>query len=479
MTVRASAIAALMLLGASGCLVGPDYLRPESPTAPSWGEIDSKAAPEPARAIPQPVAATWWTTFDDAQLGSLVERAMRANLDVRQAEARVLEARASRRIAGSGLWPQVGASGSVIADRPSERSPDPSSSGEHWNKIYSVGFDSSWEIDAFGRIRRSIEAAEASVAAAEVDRAATLVTLFGDVGSQYVTYRSLQRRITIAKDNLRTQQQTLDLTRRLFDAGIAPELDLQRATAQAATTASSIPVLEFEAAQAIHALGVLLAQPPLALRDELEPAAPIPRAPAQVAVGLPSDLLLRRPDIARSERELAAATAEIGVATADLFPRFTLTGVAGLESLHASDALGWRSRFASIGPSVSWPVFQGGAIRANIALQNATQQELLAAYQETVLRAFQEVEDALVAFEREQDTRARLEEAVRADQRAAELARNLYAQGLTDFLTVLVAEETLFTAQDSLAQSERDVALELIALYKALGGGWQVAGPTL
>jgi len=214
----------------------------------------------------------------------------------------------------------------------------------------------------------------------------------------------------------------------------------------------------------------------MALHDELGPVAPIPRAAAQVALGLPSELLLRRPDIARSERQVAAATAAIGVASADLFPRFVLTGAGGLESIHASDLVDWGSRFASIGPSVSWPVFQGGAIRANIAFQNAAQEELLAAYRETVLGALKEVEDALVAFEREQSTRARLEEAVTADQRAAELARQLYGQGLTDFLTVLVADETLFTAQDSLAQSERDVSLQLIALYKALGGGWEVAG---
>jgi len=214
----------------------------------------------------------------------------------------------------------------------------------------------------------------------------------------------------------------------------------------------------------------------MALHDELGPVAPIPRAAAQVALGLPSELLLRRPDIARSERQVAAATAAIGVASADLFPRFVLTGAGGLESIHASDLVDWGSRFASIGPSVSWPVFQGGAIRANIAFQNAAQEELLAAYQATVLGALKEVEDALVAFEREQSTRARLEEAVTADQRAAELARQLYGQGLTDFLTVLVADETLFTAQDSLALSERDVSLQLIALYKALGGGWEVAG---
>src|SRR4029077_15052521 len=213
--------------------------------------------------------------------------------------------------------------------------------------------------------------------------------------------------------------------------------------------------------------------PPMTLQEELAPLGPIPRPPAQVAVGFPSELLLRPPDLARSERQLAAQTAEIGVATRDLFPRFFITGAASLQSVRASDFFDWQSRLLSIAPSVSWPVFEGGRIRANIALQTATQQEVLAAYKAVVLQAFQDVEDALVGCSHEQATRAQLEDAVRANQRAAELARNLYAQGLTDFLTVLVAEQSVFTSQDTLAQTERDVALELIALYKAVGGGWE------
>ncbi|HZO08469.1 MAG TPA: TolC family protein, partial [Myxococcota bacterium] len=209
----------------------------------------------------------------------------------------------------------------------------------------------------------------------------------------------------------------------------------------------------------------------------LAAAGPIPRPPAQVAVGVPSELLLRRPDVARAERQLASQTAEIGVATRDLFPRFFLSGIGGLQSIHASDFFDWESRVASLGPSVVWPVFAGGRIRANVALQTAAQEELLAAYRDVVLRAFQDVEDALAGFSEEQAARDQLSDAVRANQRATELARNLYAQGLTDFLTVLVAQVNLLTTQDALAQTEREVALQLIALYKALGGGWELAGP--
>src|SRR5438093_354181 len=316
---------------------------------------------------------------------------------------------------------------------------------------------------------------DAIVEAAEDDRNAVLVSLMAEVGLEYVTYRSLQQRIALANQNVAAQQGTLDLTRRLFNAGLAPELDVQRAAAQVATTASTIPLLEQQAAQAMHVLSVLIGQPPMALEQELAAVGPIPKPPAQVAVGLPSELLLRRPDVARSERQLASQTAQIGVAARDLFPRFFISGAASLQSVRGSDFFDWESRLLSLGPSVSWPIFEGGRIRANIALQTAAQQELLAAYEGVVLQAFQDVEDALVAFSHEQATRAQLEEAVRANQRAAELARNLYGQGLTDFLTVLVAEQSVFTSQDTLAQTERDVALELVALYKAVGGGWEPA----
>ena len=282
--------------------------------------------------------------------------------------------------------------------------------------LFQAGFDANWEVDVFGGNRRSVEAADASVEAAEDDRNAVLVSLMGEVGLEYVTYRSLQQRIALANQNLAAQQGTLDLTRRLFNAGLAPELDVQRAAAQVATTASTIPLLEQQAAQAMHALSVLIGEPPMTLQQELAAVGPIPKPPAQVAVGLPSELLLRRPDVARSERQLAAQTAEIGVATRDLFPRFFITGAASLQSVRASDFFDWESRALSIGPSVSWPIFSGGRIRANIALQTAAQQELLAAYQAAVLQAFQDVEDALVAFSHEQATRAQLEDAVRANR---------------------------------------------------------------
>ncbi len=476
MTGRSATLIAV-LLGATGCMVGPNYRRPDVVAPPSWGELATTAPPAGrSDAIAGGSPTAWWTTFDDELLTSIIARTVESNLTLQQAEARVREARASRRIAAADLWPQVEALGSYTRERTSKNGLSTGGPGRVFN-LFQAGFDANWEVDVFGGNRRAVEAADASVEAAEDDRNAVLVSLMGEVGLDYVTYRSLQQRVALATQNVTAQQGTLDLTRRLFNAGLAPEIDVQRAAAQVATTASTIPLLDQQAAQAMHVLSVLLGQPSMTLQQELTAVGPIPKPPAQVAVGLPSELLLRRPDVARSERQLAAQTAEIGVARRDLFPRFFITGAASLQSVRSSDFFDWQSRLLSLAPSVSWPIFEGGRIRANIALQTATQQELLAAYEGVVLQAFQDVEDALVAFSHEQATRDQLEDAVRANRRAAELARNLYAQGLTDFLTVLVAEESLFTSQDTLAQTQRDVALELVALYKAVGGGWE-AGAT-
>jgi outer membrane protein, multidrug efflux system len=474
MTGRAIVLVAVAV-GATGCMVGPDYHRPDVATPGSFGELAPTAPPKGrSDAVAGGVPTAWWTSFDDRLLTSLIERTVEENLTLKQAEARVIEARAQRRIASADLWPQVGSSGSYTRERTSENFTSQTFGGKTID-LFQAGFDANWEVDVFGGIRRSIEAAERTVEAAMDDRNAFVISLLAEVGFDYVTYRSLQERTRLAEQNLSAQQGTLDLTRRLFNAGLAPEIDVQRAAAQVATTASAIPLLRQQAAQAMHALGVLIGEPPMTLQQELAAAGPIPKPPAQVAVGLPSELLLRRPDVARSERQLAAQTSQIGVARRDLFPRFFITGAAQLQSLHASDFFDWGSRALAIGPSITWPVFEGGRIRANIALQTAAQQELLAAYEASVLRAFQDVEDALVAFSHEQASRDELESAVRANARAAELARNLYAQGLTDFLTVLVAEESLFTSQDTLAQTERDVTLQLVALYKAVGGGWELA----
>ncbi len=401
-----------------------------------------------------------------------------ANLSVQEAEARVRAARALRSVAAADLLPTVNTDGGYSRFRSSENAPGASrgSTNGHVENLYQAGFDASWELDLFGGIRRSVEAADADVGASIEDLRDVLVSLLGEVATVRQLPRSGQQR-EIAENNVATQQATLELTRRRFAAGLASELDVARAEAQVATTAAQIPTLETEESLAIHRLTVLLDAPLEEIRAELAPTVPIPQADPSIPIGLPSELLRRRPDIRRTERQLAAATARIGVATADLYPRVTLLGVAGLESFRTSDFFDPASKFYSLGPALLWPVFDGGKIRAEIAVEDARAQELLAAYRLSILGAIAEVEDALVALDREKKRGEELAAAVRANQRAATLARQLYGEGLTDFLSVLDAERSLFESQDAFVASERSATLDLVALYKALGGGWEAKQP--
>jgi NodT family efflux transporter outer membrane factor (OMF) lipoprotein len=445
-----------------------------------------------ATAATQPSAdlARWWTTFDDPALDALVERAVAANLDLRLATARLREARALRGVTGADLFPDVNVAGSYTRSRSSENAFDFEGAGGGGGQspgfgnfalpgeerdLYQAGFDANWEVDVFGGVRRSIEAADADIAAANEGRRDALVTLLAEVARNYVEVRGFQRRLGIARANLKTQQDTLELTNARFKAQLISELDVTRADAQVATTASQIPSLEAQRNQAAHRLAVLLGQEPGALLDELfAPTSPaIPSGPPEVPPGLPSDLLRRRPDIRRAERELAAATARVGVATADLFPRFSLTGSLGLQSEEFDDLASMDSRFFSIGPSASWPVFDAGRIRSNIEVQNARQEQALVRYEQSVLTALEDVENALVGYGKERQRRASLQRAVDANRRSVEMATQLYDRGLTDFLDVLDAQRALFLSEDALVQSDRTISTNLVALYKALGGGWE------
>jgi len=293
------------------------------------------------------------------------------------------------------------------------------------------------------------------------------------VARNYVELRGFQYRLIIAHENIDAQQESVEITEARFQAGLTSALDVAEAKALLANTRAQVPTLESGARQSIHRLGILLGQAPGALLEELSPSASIPGAILQGTIGLPSDLLRRRPDIRRAERELAAATARIGVAAADLFPRFSLTGVLGFQSLDLSDLAEWPSRFWTTGATISWPVFDADRIRANIRVQDARQEQALVRYERTILRSLEEVENALVAYAREQERRRLLVEAVQADREALGLANERYRGGLTDFLNVILAQRALYTSQDALAQSETTVIVNLIALYKALGGGWE------
>lgn len=470
MTWQQVCVSLALFAGLSGCTVGPNYRPPQVPVPATWsaeasGEAEVRAA----------VAPRWWTTFRDHMLESLIARAVQSNRDLRTAAGRVREARALRGVTAADDWPMLHVSGSYTYNRASEHA---SLTSNVEGSVFHIGFDASWEIDLFGGVRRAIEAANADLSASQEALRDILVSLLAEVARHYIEVRGLQQRLAIAQENITAQQETLALTRARFDAGLSSELDVARAASQLATTQSQVPTLETALKQAMHRLGVLIGQAPGALLTELSAAAPIPSVPPEVPVGLPMELLRRRPDVRRAERQLAAATARVGVAVADLYPKLSLTGALGLASLKLADLPKGASQFASLGPTLSWSIFTAGKIRANIAVQDARTAQQLSMYEQTVLKALEDVENALVAYSREQVRRAQLADAVQANRRTVTLSHEIYTRGLGDFLNVLDAQRALLASQSDLAQSEATVSTTVVALYKALGGGWETIAPT-
>src|SRR5260221_6712219 len=305
-----------------------------------------------------------------------------------------------------------------------------------------------------------------------------MITFLSEVARNYVIVRGLQQELAIVNSNVASQKEFLELTRSKFQGGIATDLDVNQQEAQVASTESSIPTIKAQIKQAMHRLGVLLDCDPESLEAELAPVGPLPVGPPAVPPGLPSDLLRRRPDVQQAERQLAAATANIGVATADLFPKLHLTGSFGWQSTQLKSWFNAPSQMWSFGPSLSWRIFDTGQIWANIHVQNARQQEALIQYRQSILQAFSDVEDALVTYQQEQQRREALRRAVEGNERSVALAKQLNQAGIVDFLTVLTAEQNLFTSQDQLSQSNQAVSTNLVALYKALGGGWETFDPS-
>ena len=465
-----NSVALFLLLVLAGCTVGPNYKTPQTKVPASFANSHSENQPTNAEQF-----GKWWVAFQDPVLNELLDRAVRGNLDLKLAQARVREARAQRGVVKGDLYPDVNASASYERSRVSENIIPQGTGGSQAldGDLYQVGFDASWELDIFGGKRRNVEAATADLAAEMENSRDVLVTLLAEVARNYVELRTSQRQTTIARSNLQAQQETLELTRVRFEAGLVSDLDVARAEAQVQTTASQIPTLEVSARQSIHFLSVLLGQEPNALVQQLTPQTAIPSSPPEVQVGIPSELLRRRPDIRRAERSLAAATSRIGVATADLFPKFSITAALGLGSAKIGNLVDSGSGFWSILPGVSLPIFNRGRIHSNIAVQNAREEQALVTYEQTVLTSLKEVEDSLVSFTENQTRRKTLAGAVDANRRARDLANQLYKQGLTDFLSVLQAERDLYASEDALAQGDRNVTSDFIALYKALGGGWE------
>jgi multidrug efflux system outer membrane protein len=454
----------------TGCMVGPNFQRPQEPVPARW---TGPLPPPPLQPVTleEKKLARWWTVFDDQTLTSLVDRAVQSNLDLKLGEARIRQARAARGIAASGLGPTVDTTGSYSRNQLSGSSLDEDSRGPISNQ-YQAGFDASWELDIFGGTRRGIEAADAALQAAVENRQDVLVTLTAEVARNYIALRAYQQRIAIARQNLDAQEHSAKLTRQRFQFGFVSGLDVANAEAQVATTAAVIPLLEASARQSIYNLGVLLGRDPAALVRELSPTLAIPVAPPSVPVGIPSDLLRRRPDIRSAEAGIHSATAQIGVATADLFPKFFLSGSGGYQATKFSSWFEPASLFWSLGPSASWPVFDMGRIRSNIEVQKALAEQSVIVYRQTVLAALQETENALIASAKEQEHRKALVDAVAANRKAVDLALKLYTEGQTDFLNVLQAQRSLYDTEDALVQSNGTVSTNLVALYKALGGGW-------
>ena len=457
-----------------GCTAGPNYRRPMVAAPPQWTAPQTRGV---AKGV-EPETDLWWKSFRDGELDSLIERAVEANYDLQLATARVEEARAATGLARSNYYPQAGAGAAVNRVRQTGAGLVPGRGVQLFNyesNSYNIDANLSWEIDLFGRIRRGVEAAQGDLAASEQDRRNVLITVLGDVARYYSQLRGAQLRLEIANQNIAIAEDTLALTRARAAGGQASHRDVAQAEGELEAVRSQPPALKTEIQVAIHRLGVLLGKQPGELEAELSPQAPIPPVPPEAPAGIPSGLLERRPDIRSAEAQLASATARVGIAKADYFPRFTLLGNAGREATQLHDlSLGFGNYFGA-GPSVSLPVFTGGRIRSNVEIQNARVRQTAAEYKSTILRAFEETENALVAYANEQDRRDRLDAAVRSDETSFELANVQYKAGLADFLTVLDAQRQMYASRDLLAQSQTNVTANLIALYRALGGGWSIS----
>ncbi len=460
-----------ILLALSSCAtVGPDYVRPEVSVPDRWNAETGSALTD--KSTDAKTLAEWWTTLNDPNLTSLIERAIQGNLDLRKATARVREARARRRIAKAGLFPTLDAAGSAIWSHSSE-----DKDTDKTSKLYSASFDAVWELDIFGSVRRSVEASQADLEASEEDLRDVLVSLVAEVALNYIEVRTFQEQLAVAEANLSVQNETYQLTLWRYQAGLSDELAVQQARYNLENTRSQIPTLRTGLEEAMNRIAVLLGEQPGKVHEELEKPVPIPTAPLKVPIGVPADLLQRRPDVRRAERELAAQTARVGVATADLYPKLSLSGSMGLEALSLNGLFSAATKTVTGGSLLSWPILRGGSIRQNIEVQSALQEQALIQYETAFLNALEEVENALVAYAKEQNRRETLRAAVEAARKASELAQHKYEAGLTDFNNVLDAQSSLLTFEDQLAQSNGTVTFNLIRLYKALGGGWESLSP--
>ena len=494
---RAILLTVLACLATAGCTVGPNFEPPKSATPEVFNRTQTAQAP--SKAVEAQFGPDWWTLFNDPVLNGLEKQLADANLDVAQASARLLQSRAERRVAGAAEYPTLDAAASYNRERgsengilsllgvtPSQSQPlsasgsaplgvaaMPGSKGSPAYNLYQVGFDASWEVDIWGHVRRSVEEATALTEASYEDRNAVLLSARAELARDYIELRGTQELLQIARQNLDIANDALKLTRVRAHEGVTTDLDVSNASAQVENIESLIPTLESHSETTINAIGLLLGEEPGALRQTLAATQEVPVLPAQVPIGFPSELVQRRPDIRRAEAQLHAATASIGVAKADFYPRIMLNGSAGFQSLQLSSLASWASGQFVVGPSITFPIFEGGRLKGTLQLREAQQQEAAIAYKQTVLRAWQEVDDALVTYDAEQRRRDRLAQAVTMNERGLQVARERYKAGALDYLDVLNVQKQLLEAQSNLEQSRTTAATNLITLCKALGGGWE------
>jgi NodT family efflux transporter outer membrane factor (OMF) lipoprotein len=453
----------------NGFKVGPNYRKPLAPVADDW--ID--AADVRVRKESDDLCH-WWAVFNDPVLDALIQTAYGQNLTLREAGFRVLQARAELGIAIGEFFPQLQTlTGSWRRQELSRNAPNRQFLGERIFNQWTTGFNLAWEVDFWGRYRRAIESAEALLDASVEDYDAVLVMLLGDVASTYVQVRTLEQEIEYVKTNIGLQRETLKIAQARFQGGQATELDVDQAQSTLSQTESQVPQLEIQLRQANNRLCVLLGIPPEELRAKLGPAG-IPAAPPEVAVGIPAELLVRRPDVRRAERQAAAESARIGIAEADLYPRISIVGNLGLQAQDFQNLFEGQSFFGQIGPSFSWNILNYGRIVNNSRVQDARFLEAVTRYQNAVLRAGEEVENGLVQFLRAQEEARFLAESGRAAEKAVKVALAQYKGGLVDFNRVSLLEQNLVQQQNLLAQARGAIALGLIQTYRALGGGWQI-----
>ena len=467
-----NALAPMIGLALSGCAaVGPDYVEPELAVPDAW----HMRIVHQVQQGPDATLQAWWTVFDDPTLNALIDRARLGNLNLQTAASRVSAARASLAITRGERLPSVDGMGQTSRTRQSDDgwlAQVAPKDGFDAQNLYEIGLDASWEIDLFGRVRRSIESSQAQYESTVETERDIMVTLFAEVAMTYIEVREMQRRVDYATQNISVQREALGLAQERYDTGLSSQLDVVQANATLGMTEAALPDLETAKNQALYRLAVLLGENAGSLQGEFASHAAIPRPVGRITLGLPVDVVRQRPDVRAAERRLAAQTAQVGVATAALYPSFTLSGFVGLQSRSVNDLFSSNSEMWGASLPVSWNLFDGGRVRSNIELQKELTETRLLEYRQSVLQALAEVESALVAYNNEHDKLAALRRATAATLEGVRLAMIQYDTGLTGYNNVMTMQRDLFQLQDQLAASEAQLDFELIALYKAVGGGW-------